>query len=470
MKRQPPTTAKQLVPPAPACRKLRPPPISQSIHPPIHPSIQPLLAAPLPSKSHFRSTEVHGSPRKSSQSPRIALWNGLRFTQVTASLFLSVAVFTAATAVGWSADNASALRWELPQAREVELGGPFGEACVRGTTRLGQPPYDSPSYLRSDFSFETNRIFVNYSGDISGRFIQISSLVAPPGQTLPPTLSAVLQDFAKYQKADGHFGRDVDWSRPLEPENSNATLLPIFWGNGRLLVGLIEAYRAFGREDCLAAAKRMGDFYIATAGRFLDPAREPEYRMTGTYAAGYVTDYFPGIEGLALLYQTTRDERYLRQAERMAAFFKRFDTLPIDHSHGNLITHYGLLLLYEITGKPEYLERPLAQWQKAVEGGFVWPLGGVGERFHVNSANDEGCSEADWLRLNLRLWMLTGQTRFLDSAERLLWNHYVMNRTANGGYGHHVFVSDAEGPLLMQPSSPRPCGAAPSMVCWGCTR
>lgn len=224
-------------------------------------------------------------------------------------LFLAVVVFTAALTPDWSAGQASALGWQLPEAREVQLGGPLGEAYARGTQRLSQPPYDSPSYLRSDFSFETNRIFVNYSGDISGRFIQITSLISSPGQTLPPALSAVLQDFAKYQKADGHFGREVDWSRPLEPENSNATLLPIFWGNGRLLVGLIEAYRAFGRPDCLAAAKHMGDFYIATADRFLDPAREPEYRMTGTYAAGYVTDYFPGIEGLALLYQTTRDER-----------------------------------------------------------------------------------------------------------------------------------------------------------------
>jgi DUF1680 family protein len=47
-------------------------------------------------------------------------------------------------------------------------------------------------------------------------------------------------------------------------------------------------------------------------------------------------------------------------------------------------------------------------------------MGGVGEKFQVRSANDEGCSEADWLRLNLRLWKLTGETRFLDMAERLM--------------------------------------------------
>lgn len=349
------------------------------------------------------------------------------------------------------APNHSGPVWTLPGARDVELGGPLGAAYSLGIKRLSEPPYDSPVFLRSDVSFETNRVFVNYSGDISGRFLQIASLVSPLGQMTPPTLPEVLKDFGKYQKADGHFGRDIDWNMPMEPESSNAKLLPILWGNSRLLVGLLEAYHAFGREDCLAAAKRMGDFYIATANRFLDPAHEAEYRMTGTYAAGYSTCYFPGMEGLVMLYKDTHDVRYLQQAERMADFFQRFDTLPVDHSHGNLITHYGLLALYEVTGKSEYLARPIAQWRKAVENGYVWPMGGVGEKFQVSFLRDEGCSEADWLRLNLRLWELTGQTQFLDMAERHVWNHYAMNRTANGGYGHHEFVCDSTGPMLMQP-------------------
>ncbi|MHB8974605.1 MAG: glycoside hydrolase family protein [Pirellulaceae bacterium] len=106
--------------------------------------------------------------------------------------------------------------------------------------------------------------------------------------------------------------------------------------------------------------------------------------------------------------------------------------------------------MYDITGKREYLKRPLQKWQQAVEGGYVCPLGGVGEKFQMNFSRDEGCSEADWLRLNLTLWRLTGEMRFLDMAERLLWNHYAMNRTANGGYGHHDFICDAVGPQQMQ--------------------
>jgi len=375
--------------------------------------------------------------------------NRIRVTLL--SFACTISLIGAATPAPNPAPNHSGPVWTLPGSRDVELGGPLGAAYTLGIKRLSEPPYDSPVFLRSDVSFETNRVFVNYSGDISGRFMQVASLVSPIGKMTPPTLPEVLNDFGKYQKTDGHFGRDIDWNMPLEPESSNAKLLPILWGNSRLLVGLLEAYHAFGREDCLVAARRMGDFYIATASRFLDPTHEAEYRMTGTYAAGYSTCYFPGIEGLVLLYKDTHDERYLQQAERMADFFRRFDTLPVDHSHGNLLTHYGLLALYEVTGKPEYLARPIAQWRKAVENGYVWPMGGVGEKFQVSFLRDEGCSEADWLRLNLRLWELTGQTQFLDMAERHLFNHYAMNRTANGGYGHHEFICDPQGPLLMQP-------------------
>ncbi len=368
-----------------------------------------------------------------------------------APAIVAIVMATTTAARAGDAVQPSAAGWLLPDARAVELRGPLGDAYRKGVERLSLDPYRSAAFLRSDVSFEMKRVFTNYSGDISGRFIEIASLTSPRGRMTPETLGQVLQDIPKYQKADGHFGCDVDWSGPLEPESPNAVKLPIFWGNSRLLVGLLEAHRAFVRPELLRSARRIGDFYVATADRFLDPAREAEYRATGTYAAGYPTDYFPGIEGLARLYQATRDDRYLRQAERMAEFFKRFDTLPIDHSHGNLITHYGLLLLYDITGKREYLDRPLRRWDEAVAGGYVWPMGGVGEKFRVSHATDEGCSEADWLRLNLRLWQLTGQTRFLDMAERLLWNHYAMNRASNGGYGHHNFVCDPDGPLVVQP-------------------
>lgn len=342
----------------------------------------------------------------------------------------------------------AAKHWYFPAAHDVQLGGTLGEAYHRSVDRLAEDPYQSVAFLRADVSFEMKRIFTEYSGDISGRFMEIASLTSPGGNMAPDALVELLRTITDYQKADGHYGRDIDWNIPIS-KNKGAT--PILWGNSRLLVGLLEAYQTFGQPKLLESARRLGDFYVSTADRLLDPAREEEYRATGTYASGYVTVYFPAIEGLVRLYKVTKDDRYLHQAERMAEFFKRFDKLPLRHSHGNLIAYHGLLMLYETMGKPEYLQRALNRWNEAVEGGYIWPIGGVGEGFDLRGNTDEGCSEADWLRLNLDLWRITGESRFLDAAERLIMNHYAMNRTPNGGYGHHNFTCDTIGPVLMQP-------------------
>jgi DUF1680 family protein len=326
---------------------------------------------------------------------------------------------------------------------EVELGGPVGEALARGVERLGQAPYTA-DWLLADVSFKVSRIFTNYSGDVSGRFLELASLTSPRGRPAPPSLGPVAAEIAQYQKADGHFGADMDFAKPM-PRNSPP--IPMLWGNGRLLVGLVTAAGELRDPNLLAAARRLGDFYVSSANVFCSAAREAELRATGTGGDGYTCCYFPAIEGLALLYRATGEGRYLDQARRMAEWFGRFDALPIDHSHGNLCAWRGILLLYQLTGQRSYLERALAKWEAAVRGGFVWTLGGVGEHWYVFHPGDEGCSESDWLRFNLELWRYTGQTRFLDMAERLLLNQYAANQCPNGGYGWRAFDGEAAGPV-----------------------
>ena len=85
--------------------------------------------------------------------------------------------------------------------------------------------------------------------------------------------------------------------------------MPLFWGNGRLLLGLTAASRRFQKPQMLAAARRLGDFY-ATVGLdvFCDPARTNEYNQASAYAGAYVTCYFEGMEGLVQLYRLTADK------------------------------------------------------------------------------------------------------------------------------------------------------------------
>jgi hypothetical protein len=337
----------------------------------------------------------------------------------------------------------------LAPAREVTLSGPLGESLQRGVDRLAKPPY-TETWLRADVSFEINRIFTNYSGDASGRFLELASLTSPPGQSLPPSLAPLLKTVVHFQKPDGHFGAAVDLTKPLA---KNSPPIPMLWGNARLLVGLVTAARQSHDAELLASARRLGDFYVNTAEQLCSPAREADYRSSGTGGDGYTCCYFPAIEGLAMLYRATRstgrpdDRRYLKQAERMAEFFAKFDYLPVDHSHGNLCAWRGILELYEITGNRTYLQRAKAKWEAAMKGGFVWPLGGVGEHWYVSFPGDEGCSESDWLRFNLDLWRFTGETRYLDVAQRLLENQYATNQCPNGGYGMAHLDGDAAGPI-----------------------
>ncbi len=330
----------------------------------------------------------------------------------------------------------------LPPPSRVAMRGELGQALDRGVERLGRSPYTA-AWLRSDVSFEVDRIFTNYSGDVSGRFIELASLTSPKSHPRPGTLDQVLAALPGLQKPDGHFGVDIDLTKPLAKGGAAITLL---WGNARLLVGLVTAARELHRPELLASAKRLGDFYVNSAAQLCSPDRLADYRSSGTYGDSYACCYFPAIEGLVMLHRATHDARYLEQAKRMAALFGEFDVLPVDHSHGNLCAWRGILDLYGVTHDRQYLAGAIAKWEAAVRGGYVWPIGGIGEHWYVSFGGDEGCSESDWLRFNLELWRHTGNTRYLDMTERLLGNQYVENQCATGGFGWRAFEADPAGP------------------------
>ncbi|MCH5598008.1 beta-L-arabinofuranosidase domain-containing protein [Niabella ginsengisoli] len=334
---------------------------------------------------------------------------------------------------------------ELGSADKTYLKGLLGACYNKSIKRLELKPY-STDWLMADVTFKVKRIFTNYSGDVSGRFIELGALLSTPDSLYPEkTLPATLSSIARYQKPDGHFGVPIDLNKQLKANDAVVTLL---WGNARMLVGLITAWEKFKDDNLLQSAKRLGDFYVKTAEQLCNPAREAEYKATGTAADSYQVGYFPAMEGLVMLYKVTNDERYLKMAERMAAFFLKFDGLPLNHSHGNLSAWRSILDLYNTTGKQQYLDQAIEKWKESVRRGYVWSIGGVGEHWYVDYKGSEGCSESDWLRFNLDLWRYTGQTSYLDMAERLLENQYIADQSGNGGFGmRHFDVIKDVGPI-----------------------
>lgn len=350
---------------------------------------------------------------------------------------------------------------EKPQ---VTLGGEVGVADKASSTRFQSAPYDSLAWIRADLTGEKAskaddagwghilfRPFKNFSGDISGRFIEIMALNAQCGNPVHPEYKTLLKALPAYQRPGGYFAAfgELDWQKPIDTKDIyTSKMMPALWGNARLLCGLVEASRADPTDaSLLTTARKLGDFYVNMLPRFADPTRMGEYTRGDTYAAGYATCYFPAMEGLVKLFMLTGERKYLDAAATMAAFYKQFDKIPIDHAHGMLCNQVSLLLLYEATHEAAYLERVEKRWDDLVSGGYINPAGGILEKCKVKFGRDEGCAIVDWLRLNLALGRVTGKARYWAMAERTLHNHFLQNQSKKGGFGHRGTICDEEGVL-----------------------
>ncbi|HEY5912513.1 MAG TPA: hypothetical protein VJA21_18070 [Verrucomicrobiae bacterium] len=138
-------------------------------------------------------------------------------------------------------------RVHLVDADQVEMGGVWGSAYNQGLARLNRDPF-SVTFLLADVNFGMKRWFTNYSGDISGRFLEVASVTSARGIPRLPAVREVIDQIGRYQRADGHFGAEVVWSAPIDFSTSSdqTTVMPILWGNGRLLLGLVAAHERFG--------------------------------------------------------------------------------------------------------------------------------------------------------------------------------------------------------------------------------
>ena len=389
------------------------------------------------------------------------IWMRARFIEKVAVVAVVLAQQVLYTvAVGDSGLNG--MKVSKPHSGNViTLGGEVGVAARDCITRFRSAPFDSLPWLRADLTgekvsrFDTirgniqRRPFKNYSGDISGRFIEIMAMNSNGSYAINPLLKDLLSEVLKHQREGGYFAAfgDIDWQQPIDRNVGEASpvMMPALWGNARLLCGMVEASRAFKDEALLVSARKLGDFYVDILPRFTDPARIKEYKGGTTYASGYVTCYFPAIEGLVKLYVFTNEKKYLDTAIKMAEFYKSFDHIPIDHAHGMLCCQVSLLMLYDVTKDAQYLERVEKRWVDLVKGGYINPAGGTLEKCVIKQNTDEGCALADWIRLNLELARVTGKTRYLAMAERTLHNHFLQNQMPMGGFGHRTIICDDNG-------------------------
>ncbi len=292
---------------------------------------------------------------------------------------------------------------------------------------------DSPSYsedfILADVRPTPERRFTEYSGDVSGRYVGALATASRIYGIEAPGLDRLVDKIVVLQKPDGYFGSTFHYEKPTDLD------MALLWGNGRLLVGLLEYYQLAKSQKALDASTRIGNFLVRIAPLMLSQQIRDAFGAQH-FASSYIC-WTQQTEGLANLYAITRDERYRKLAEDIAAVIER---RPGDHAHGYLCSLRGVMDLYAQTGDTRPLQQCEQAWKAITQSQDLLITGGVPEGWSPNNHRTEGCGEADWVRLNLALWKATGDHKYLVIAERAIFNEFAFNQYATGDFGHRVYT------------------------------
>lgn len=303
-------------------------------------------------------------------------------------------------------------------------------------TRDGMPSFSTP-FILADVSLDPAfpRRFSNYSGDLSGRYI--GALALFPRAVATAQLDNLVRQLLTFQRADGRFG-DADLS--FVPQDIGREQMALLWGNGRLLVGLLEYNSAHPDAAVLASAKRLAHFLLGVQESCSRP--EVMQRLVGQGASGFIC-FTQLIEAFALLGVLAGDRRYCDAAAKIIPWLQPRGN---QHSHGYLTTLRGIIELHRDTGNAEQLRYVENAYQDLLSSSDYTVYGGVYEYFGAGPGDaradergrDEGCSEADFVRLSLQLWQATRKVEYLERAERCLLNEFFFNQFNTGDFGHHT--------------------------------
>jgi DUF1680 family protein len=255
------------------------------------------------------------------------------------------------------------------------------------------------------------------------------------------------------QDADGYLN---SWFQNVHPEQRWQDLR---WGHemycaGHLIQAGVAAARAGGNIELLKVARRFADLLV---------------RRFGSGGQEGICGH-PGIEtALIELYRLTRERAYLELSQRMIElrghgllgddkFGSRYfqDHRPVreaveatGHAVRQLYLAAGVTDLYLETGDRSLLGAMEALWLNAFEK-KTYITGGQGSRHRDESFGDdyelppdrayaETCAAVASFMWNWRLLLATGDGRYADAMERLLYNVIAASVSIDG---NHFFYSN----------------------------
>lgn len=299
-----------------------------------------------------------------------------------------------------------------------------------------------------------------------------------PDKRLEAYIDSVLDIVAKAQETDGY----LYTARTMNPRHPHPwagmkrwekveELSHELYNLGHMLDAAVAHYQATGSKKFLDIARRYADCVVREVG-------------SRAGQACVVPGHQIAEMGLAKLYLATGDKRYLDEAKFFLDYRgKTTIKNAYSQSHkpvteqreavGHAVRagymYAGMADVAALTGDTAYVHAIDRIWENIV-GRKYYLTGGVGARHSGESfgndyelpnltAYNETCAAIAQCYLNLRLFMLHGDGKYIDCLERTLYNGVISGMSVDGGrfFYPNPLASDgnykfnADGTLTRQP-------------------
>lgn len=350
-----------------------------------------------------------------------------------------------------------------------------------GHPGLKTPEWDVAKFM--GFSFDDTDVYKTIEG---ASYI----LQTYPDKKLKAYIDSVLNVVAAAQEPDGY----LYTARTINPEHPHAwsgkkrwvkeeDLSHELYNLGHMVDAACAHYQATGSHKFIDIARRYADCVCREVGS----------------ASGQIT-VVPGHQiaemALARLYTLTGEKRYLDEAKYLLDFRGKTSfrnaysqshkpILEQDEAVGHVVRagymYAGIADVAALTKDSAYIKTVDRIWQN-IYGKKVYLTGGVGARHAGESfgnnyelpnmtAYNETCAAISMVYLNERMFLLHGESKYIDCLERTLYNGVISGMSMDGGrffYPNPLssdgkFAFNADNNTTRQPWFG--CACCPSNLC-----
>ena len=349
------------------------------------------------------------------------------------NLYPSIGLLLLSCLSGAAADGTHHVAPEPVVFEQIQVQGELGTRLERNFNRLEEEKY------QPDHVFLTLEQSFNWPGDTEGRTILGLTLDAEATHRTPKFLDEILRRLPAKVNAQGYFGNLM--TNGVADEQQLAS-------HGWVLRGLCEYYLWKHDARCLEWINRVVDnLVLPTQGLHrqypIDPSQHPlgggvigskAGRIGPWVISGDTLCDFIFLDGVVQAYAVTHREELKPVIDEMIGRFLQIDLVAVKgQAHASLVGMRGMLRYYQITGDPSLL--------KAVRERFrLYQQRCMTENYECYNWFErpewtEGCGTMDSYQMAFDLWRLTGESAYLDLADRIYYNALAFEQRANGGFG-----------------------------------